>query len=364
MIVKSALKVGNEINKTTDSHVLGLCPDPENLIEAGGAISLAALKRLENKSILSAELFDKELVSELCKIAAALQLKRLSVADALNDKIMATVFFEASTRTRLSFESAMLRLGGKTISVAEAASTGIAKGEHLTDIGQMLNSYADIVAVRHGKQKAMQEISQYLRIPMINSGNGSDEHPTQALADWYALLKWNPCLAFGKILEKERVHLGILGTPGSMRSVKSFLVLSLLFKESIKQITIVSELADPLGREMQDFCNNSPIPIHVANDLQEVVGDLDVIYMNSIAFLGDGYRTMGKHFSISAESPLKKNAVILHPLTRGVELDTNLDDTRYNLYFNQADGAVFIRQALLLALFGRLAKNLPKEIIS
>ncbi|MCB1198689.1 MAG: aspartate carbamoyltransferase, partial [Deltaproteobacteria bacterium] len=202
-----------------------------------------------------------------------------------------------------------------------------------------------------------------MRIPLINGSNGSDEHPTQALADWYALLKWKPEIAYTSLPESEKIHLGIIGTPSNMRSVKSFLILSLLFKENIKKITIVSELADPFGEDVQDFCDASPVPIEVINDLQEVISSLDVIYMNMIAFLGDGYRDIGSNFHLSTASRIKKNAVIMHPLARKKELDMSLDDTDHNLYFNQADGAVFIRQALLLAIFDRVDKIIPRDFI-
>ncbi|SET03787.1 aspartate carbamoyltransferase [Nitrosomonas marina] len=362
MVIKTAAKVEHIVQSELKTNLIGLCPEPEGLIKFQPRICLQKLKELTYRSILSADLFDTEMLRELAKVAAYLQLKKISADKVLNDKIMATAFFEASTRTRLSFESAMLRLGGKTLSVAEAALTGEAKGEKLLDIGQMFNSYADIVVIRHTQQKAIQELSEYLRIPIINGGNGSDEHPTQALADWYALLKWKPDLMLGAASE-EQLHLGIVGTPGSMRTVKSFLILALLFRHNISQITIVSEMADPLGVEVQSFCDSSPIPIDIKNDLQEVVGELDVIYMNSIAFLGDGYRTLGSRFKLDKESRLKKGAVVLHPLARKDELDVSLDHTRHNLYFNQADGAVFIRQALLLIVFGRLEQVLPDHLI-
>lgn len=351
--VQPAAKIAHKV-EAGPRQVLGRCPNPAMLISKGGRIQLDVLKRLANQSILSAYLFDRELLCEVCKLAAILQLKQINTRDLLHDKILAAAFFEPSTRTRLSFESAMLRLGGKTLSVAEAASTGIAKGESLVDIGQMFNSYADVVVIRHTEQRAIQELCQYLRIPMINGGNGSDEHPTQALADWYALLKWKPALGFSQLPEEERIHLGIVGTPGSMRTVKSFLILSLLFRENIRDITIVSEMADPLGEEAHEFCDSSPLPIRIVNDLKEVIDELDVIYMNSIAYLGDGYRMLDSRFKLNSSSPLKQGSVILHPLARKDELSVDLDHTEHNLYFNQADGAVFIRQALLLSIFDRL----------
>lgn len=354
MVIQSAAKIDHEVDPKQKVGVLGLYPNPQRLLEKSSAFDPSILKELSYSSVLSARMFSKPLLCELIKLAAFLQLKKMPIQDALYDKIMAAAFFEPSTRTRLSFESAMLHLGGKTLSVAEAASTSIAKGESLLDIGQMFNSYADVVVVRHTEQKALQDLSHYLRIPLINGGNGSDEHPTQALADWYTLLKWNPKIAFSKLEDSRKIQLGIIGTPGNMRSVKSFLILSLLFAENIKDITIVSEMADPLGEDVQHFCDNSTIPVHVSNDLQQVVGQLDVLYMNAIAYLGDSYRQMGSQFKLSSKSGLKTGAVILHPLARRDELSMDLDDTDHNLYFNQADGAVFIRQALLLSIFDRL----------
>ncbi|GFM27375.1 MULTISPECIES: aspartate carbamoyltransferase [unclassified Novosphingobium] len=343
---------------------IGNCPNPVDFIAKSPKLKLHVLDQLRGASVLSAAQFDKDLLCELAKFAAYLQLKRFEVGRAMDDKIMAAAFFEPSTRTRLSFESAMLHLGGKTISVADGKTTGVAKGESMRDIGQMFNSYADVVVVRHTEQSAVSEMCEYLRVPLLNGGNGSDEHPTQALADWYALLKWRPEIAWASLPEKFRLNIGIIGTPGNMRTVKSFLMLALLFHENINHITIFSEMADPLGEELRELTKNSPIGIDFSQNLQQSLEYLDVIYMNAIAYLGDGYRFFGDAFSLNDKSRLKDDTVILHPLARGEELDVSLDDTQHNLYFNQADGAVWIRQALLLAIFGRVAEVVPAELLA
>jgi len=358
-----ASQVEHEADSERKAGVIGNCPDPAALLRHSPKLRLDVLERLHDNSVLSAAQFDRDLLCELAKLAAYLQLKQFPVMHALEDKIMAAAFFEPSTRTRLSFESAMLHLGGKTISVADAKTTGVAKGESMRDIGQMFNSYADIVAVRHTEQSAVSELCEYLRIPLLNGGNGSDEHPTQALADWYALLKWRPEIAFGEIPEKFRLNVGIIGTPGNMRTVKSFLMLALLFEKNISHITIFSEMADPLGEEMRELTNASPIGIDFSQNLKQSLEYLDVIYMNAIAYLGDGYRFYGDAFTLDRASPLKPDTVILHPLARGEELSVELDDTVHNLYFNQADGAVWIRQALLLSIFGRVTDAVPSEYI-
>ena len=188
---------------------------------------------------------------------------------------------------------------------------------------------------------------------MINAGNGSGEHPTQALTDWYALLKWKPELSQRQLDEDKKLHLGILGTPGSMRAVKSFLLMSLLFRENIRRVTVISEMADPLGADLERDIKAAGIEYSITNDLQTTLSTLDVIYMNSIAFLGDSYRTLDSRYKLDETSDLKPDAVIMHPLARRDELSPALDDTSHNLYFSQAHGSVFIRQALLISVFDR-----------
>lgn len=338
----------------------GLYPNPELLLEKE-TIDLSILERLVGQSVLSVDQFDKELVLEICKFAALLESTEIASSHPLDGKIVITAFFEASTRTRLSFESAVLRLDGKIISIASGNTTGVAKGESLSDIGEMFNAYGDIVVVRHTQTNALEEITKNLRLPLINAGNGSGEHPTQALADWFAILKWKPKLK-GEVADEDKIHLGILGTPGSMRAVNSFLRMSMLFKQGIKEISIVSELADPLGEELREALEKSGIPYRILFDINEVIQDLDVIYMNSIAFLGDSYKSLDSRFKLNESSQLKENAVVLHPLARLDELDPNLDHTTHNLYFTQAHGAVFVRQALFISILNRFDR-LPEDKI-
>lgn len=349
----------NSEYKLGDSE--GLYPDPGKLIEKE-KISLDILQKLAGQSILSIKQFNREMVFEICKFAALLEATEIASAHPLDGKIIITAFFEASTRTRLSFESAVLRLDGKIISIPDGKTTGTAKGESLADIGEMFNAYGDAVIMRHTETDSIEEILSKLQLPLINAGNGTGEHPTQALADWYAILKWKPELKDPS--NQNKIHLGILGTPGSMRAVKSFLLLSLLFKDSIRKISIVSEMADPLGPEVQKDIDEAGVDYEITNDINDVLSDLNVIYMNSIAFLGDSYKTLDSRFKLNKESKLRSDAVVLHPLARLDELSPTLDDTKHNLYFTQAHGAVFIRQALLISItnrFNRLPTNIPIE---
>ena len=338
----------------------GLYPDPEELI-SDKMIDLNILNHLVGQSVLSVKQFDKPLVLEVLKLAALLEATEIASSHPLDGKLIITAFFEASTRTRTSFESAVLRLDGKIISITDGKSTGAAKGESLADIGEMFNAYGDLVIMRHTETNSIDEITEKLRLPLINAGNGSGEHPTQALADWYAILKWRPELTTIQS-GGAKIHLGILGTPGSMRSVKSFLYMSLLFKDCIDKISIVSEMADPMGADVAEVVENIDLDIQVTNDINDVLSELDVIYMNSIAFLGDSYQTLDSRYKLNKQSRLKDTAVVLHPLARLDELSTSLDNTDHNLYFTQAHGAVFVRQALLISIlnrFDRLPKDFP-----
>ena len=340
----------------------GLNPDPENLIPKVD-INLAVLKQLVKQSIISVHQLNKELVVEVCKLAALLQVTEISSSHPLDGNIVITAFFEASTRTRLSFESAVLRLDGKVLSIPDGKTTGMVKGESLEDIGEMFNAYGDVVIMRHTETNSVNQVLKKLRLPLINAGNGSGEHPTQAFADWYALLKWRPDLALNNLSDENKIHLGIIGTPEKMRSVKSFVLMSLLFKNSIKRISIISEMADPLGDELTKVIDASKIPYNIYLNINETLSDLDVIYMNSIAYLGDSYRSLDERFKLNSKSKLKSTAVVMHPLARLDELSTTLDETDHNLYFTQAHGAIFVRQALLISVLNRF-KRLPENISS
>lgn len=335
-----------------------LRPDPAALLETPAGRSV--LNRLADLSLTTVSQLDKATVIELAKLAAILETTEISPYRPLWGKLIITAFFEASTRTRTSFESAALRLDGRVISIPDGQITGVKKGESLEDIGEMFNAYGDLVILRHGETSALERIQRNLRIPLINAGNGSGEHPTQALADWYALLKWRPDLARPEPIG-DKLQLGILGTPGSMRAVKSFLLMALKFQAHIDRVVLISEMADPFGEDVRAAVEDSGLSYEITNNPEHCLGELDVVYMNSIAFLGDSYKTLGDRFKLNADSPLKEGSVILHPLARLDELDTSLDETAHNLYWAQAHGAVFIRQALFLALFDRLDR-LPENV--
>lgn len=344
------------------SNSKGLRLDPTQLLSQGDRrVDFAHLESLAGKSLITAKTIDCKTLTELCRFAALLEVTEIASAHPLDGNLVVTAFFEASTRTRLSFESAVLRLDGKIVSVPDGRVTGIAKGESLADIGEMLNTYGDLVVMRHPETSSVEQLQTNLTLPLINAGNGTGEHPSQALIDWYTLIKWRPQLTQAE--PSEQLHLGIVGTPGSMRAVKSFLYLALLFPHALRKVTIVSEMADPLGPDLADAVRRSGIELETTIDVSEVLPDLDIIYINSITFLGDTYRMLDSRFTLHRGRAFKESAVILHPFARRGELSEDLDDTPHNLYFAQAASAVFIRQALMICLLGRIGRLPPSLLL-
>jgi len=316
---------------------------------------LTPLLDLAQRPIVSAKQFTRDQLLQLSRLAARFESQPQMITRSLTGKILISAFYEPSTRTRLSFESAWHRLGGDIMSITDPASTGIAKGESLYDVGEMLNHYGDLVVLRDSDEGAVYEMLEALRIPIINAGNGIDEHPTQALADVYALLKWRPSLCMPDIDDKQRIRIGIIGVPGRMRTVRSLLTLLALFSRTITEIVIISDEDQPFAENQREDLEAAGLNLRVSHDLNQELPNLDVVYINAIAWVGDDYEELGSHYRLDKSSPLKPDAIILHPLARGLELARELDETPHNWYFAQARGAVFMRMALLSSILKSFA---------
>lgn len=311
---------------------------------------LSPLLDLTQRPVVSASQFSRDQLLQLARLAARYETQPQMISRPLTGKILISAFYEPSTRTRLSFESAWHRLGGDIMSITDPASTGIAKGESLSDVGEMLNHYGDLVVLRDSNDNAVYEMLEALRIPIINGGNGTDEHPTQAMADIYALLKWRPALCNNFIKPEQRIRFGIIGVPRRMRTVRSLLTLLGLFSAGISEIVLISNDNRPFADGEYEQLQAKGLNIRITPDLGSVLPELDVIYINSIAWVGDDYEELGTQYRLDSTSPLKPEAIIFHPLARGKELDTSLDKTSHNWYFAQARGAVFLRMALLSSI--------------
>jgi len=310
---------------------------------------LAPLLDLAERPVVSARQYSREQLVQLCRLAARYETQPQLISRPLTGKIMISAFYEPSTRTRLSFESAWHRLGGDVMSITDPLSTGIAKGESLFDVAEMMNHYGDLVVLRDANAQAIYDMLDALRIPIVNGGNGMDEHPTQALADIYALLKWRPALLTDDGSCKP-VRVGVIGVPDRMRTVRSLLLFLASFSDNLDEVVIVSDEDEPFAEGQREELESAGMRVEITQDLDAVLPGLDVIYINAIAWRGDDYEAMGTRYRLSADSPLAPHSIILHPLARGEELDTSLDATLHNWYFAQARGAVFVRMALLSAI--------------
>ena len=307
----------------------------------------AILASLAFRSIITAQQFSREQIVQLCRLAAKFESSQNVGHFPLTGRILISAFYEPSTRTRLSFESVWQRLGGDIISITDPSTTGIAKGESYHDVAEMMNHYGDVVVLRDSNENAIYEMHDGLRIPIVNAGNGIDEHPTQALADIYAIFKWRPQLMVGEVKPDDKATIGIIGVPGRMRTVRSLLTMLSRFDESFKEVIIVCNEEAAFSEGQREQLEKDGLKLTLSKTLNDVLPKMDIVYINAIAWVGDSYEELGKEFGLSSKSPLKKNAIVLHPLARGDELDTSLDDTEHNWYFAQARGAVFMRKALL-----------------
>ncbi|QKT03770.1 aspartate carbamoyltransferase [Ectothiorhodospiraceae bacterium 2226] len=321
----------------------------------------APLVDLANRCIVSARQFDRATCVQLFRLAAQYESTPALMARPLANKILISAFYEPSTRTRLSFESAWHRLGGDIMSITDRGSTGIAKGESLPDIAEMFNNYGDVIVLRDSHDQSVYEMLPALRIPIINAGNGVDEHPTQALADLYAIFKWRPELLDEDLPEDQRIRIGVIGVPDRMRTVRSLLLMLSLFPEAIAEIVIISPEEGLFREGQREELEQRGLRVRVSKRLDETLPALDVVYINSIAWVGDTYEQLGVDMRLSADSPLKSGAIVLHPLARGAELATDLDDTPHNWYFAQARGAVFVRMALLTCLVQRIGQVMDAQ---
>jgi len=229
------------------------------------------LRPLENQHVLRADQFDAQTLLQLFRLAAKYESNPGRFSNPLQGKVLISAFYEPSTRTRLSLESAWHRLGGDIMSITDRSSTGIAKGESLSDVGEMFNNYADCVVLRDTRDESLAEMMHSLRIPIINAGNGTDEHPTQAMADIYTILKWRPELINKDVDEKLKIKVGIIGVPDKMRTVRSLLKIFSVFPHAFNDIYIFSNAQDSDHPEFYDELKVAGLNVITSEKFDEVV---------------------------------------------------------------------------------------------
>lgn len=262
--------------------------------------------------------------------------------DILKGRVMAVAFFEPSTRTRLSFETAMKRLGGEVIGFSSAEGTSVEKGETFSDTIRMLDAYADVIVVRHRLEGAAKLAAEIAQAPVINAGDGSFNHPTQAMLDLYTIWRER-----GRI---DGLKIGIMGDLKYARTVNSLLEGLALYDVEVALIS--PEFLRP-RRETLDYIEARGLRWKAYSKLDEVLGDLDVLYIVRIQKerFPDPleYERVKGSYRLTAESlrGAKEDLIVLHPLPRVDELDPSVDRTKHAAYFRQAAYGVPLRMALL-----------------
>ena len=291
--------------------------------------------------------FNMEETGRLLELAAGILQRPGDYAHCCDGKILATLFFEPSTRTRLSFESAMLRLGGQVLGFSSAGSSSASKGESVADTIRMISGYADIAAMRHFKEGAPFVAARYSKIPVVNAGDGGHQHPTQTLTDLFTIRR--------KRGEIGNLTIGLCGDLKFGRTVHS-LIKSLVRYENVRFVLISPEELRTPGYIVKEVLEPSGHAFNEARKIEEVMPELDVLYMTRVQrerfFNEEDYVRLKDSYILTPEKlkRAKKDLVIMHPLPRVNEIDQLVDEDPRAMYFEQARGGVFVRMALILAL--------------
>lgn len=263
--------------------------------------------------------------------------------DSLNGKVIASCFFEASTRTRLSFESALVRLGAKVIGFASSDNTSLTnKGESFVDTLKMINCYADGLIIRHPNDGSARLASEIMTIPVVNAGDGANEHPTQTLLDLFSIQD-----SQGRL---EEINLGLMGDLKHSRTVHSLIEAAKLF--NMRLFFIGPQHLKISSHDLFDLkCHGISYSFH--EHVEDVINNIDCLYLTRLQkerFDDD----LQCDYQIRPEmlTNVRPNLRILHALPRQSELPVSIDDTPYAYYFQQAQNGLFIRQALLDIIFG------------
>lgn len=306
------------------------------------------------KHILSTQQFlDKNVLINIFKVADKFERadRQNKVPKLLENKILSCLFYEPSTRTRFSFESAMLKLGGQVISTENAGQFSSAiKGETLMDSIKVISGYADIIVLRHPEAGSAKEAAKVSSVPIINAGDGDGEHPTQALLDLYTIKK-----ELGQI---DNLKIGMVGDLLYGRTIHSLIyLLSLNFNI---EIFLVSPKSLKLPEKYKFFLNSNKIKFSEFDKLEDIISKVDVLYITRIQkerFSSNKLYEQVKNSFILDEKllkKLKKRSVIMHPLPRINEITLKVDEDKRAAYFRQAKNGLYIRMALLSLLFENL----------
>ena len=293
--------------------------------------------------------FSVEELNELLDLANDIEANPQKYANACTGKKLATLFFEPSTRTRLSHAAAMLNLGGSVLGFSSADSSSASKGETVSDTARMVSCYADIIAMRHPKEGAPMVASRYSSVPIINAGDGGHQHPTQTLTDLLTIRSIG-----GRL---DNLTIGLCGDLKFGRTVHS-LIHALVRYNNIKFVLISPEELRLPGYIRKDVLDKGNVPYEEVERLEDAIPKLDVLYMTRVQkerfFNEEDYIRMKDFYILDAKKMelAPENMMVLHPLPRVNEIAVEVDDDPRAAYFKQAQYGVYVRMALILTLLG------------
>ena len=291
--------------------------------------------------------FSVEELDRLLDLGNDIEKNPEKYAHACAGKKLATLFYEPSTRTRLSFEAAMMNLGGNVLGFSSAASSSAAKGESVSDTIRMISCYADICAMRHPKEGAPMVAARVSSIPVINAGDGGHQHPTQTLTDLLTIRSLKGHL--------DHLVIGLCGDLKFGRTVHS-LIKALVRYEGVSFVLISPEELRIPEYIREDVLDAGNVPYREVEHLEDVMGDLDILYMTRVQrerFFNEEYYIRLKDFFILDKKKLslaREDMLILHPLPRVNEISVEVDDDPRACYFRQALYGKYMRMALILKL--------------
>lgn len=303
--------------------------------------------------------FSKEEVEQLLDLADRIIADPTAYQEVCAHKKLATLFYEPSTRTRLSFEAAMLNLGGSVLGFASADSSSASKGESVADTIRVISGYADIAAMRHPKEGAPLRASRYSGIPVINAGDGGHQHPTQTLTDLLTIRRRK-----GRL---DHLTIGLCGDLKFGRTVHS-LIKSLARYEDIRFILISPEELRVPDYIINDVLVAKNIPYTEVRSLEDAMPQLDILYMTRVQrerFFNEEDYVRLKNIYILTEEKMKlgrPDLAVLHPLPRVNEIALSVDNDPRAAYFEQAHNGVYVRMALIMTLLGLPDPKQPKEV--
>lgn len=300
----------------------------------------------ENRSLVSIANLSKDKIMYL--IYMAQEFEKHPNRKILDDRVVATLFFEPSTRTRLSFETAANRLGARVIGFTDPKVTSSTKGETLKDTIMMVSNYADVIVMRHYLEGAARYASEVSPVPVINAGDGANQHPTQTMLDLYSIYKTQGTL--------ENLNIYLVGDLKYGRTVHSLIMALRHFNPTLHFIA-PEELSLP--NEYKDFCKENNIKFEEHNDFKaDVISNADILYMTRVQrerFTDPMEYERVKDVYILRASMLEKareNMKILHPLPRVNEIDYDVDNDPHAYYFEQARNGLYARQAIICDVLG------------